>query len=231
MRTARLLLRVLMVLALWCALPATAQQPASEPAEKKVKLPSYYAMLANGADLTYEQRLKLADALAKRKARRQAWLEEDRPRLKDISAQLAQAVEQDDQTAAEALLKQAADLKAKLRENEMDFQTEAYSLLTEDQRLPWLRTKITFRINMALALREVKLDEDQAERAQALCRDAAGKLVKLELAETKKREAVWEEFKAAVIKDVLTPEQRELMAKKAPEEKPKPAPAKDANVD
>lgn len=224
MRTARGLLAALMVLAL-CALPAPAAQSTTQPAEKKVKLPAYYAMLAKRAQLTYEQQLKLADALAERKARRTAWREENGPRLHDIRARRARAVEQNDEAATQELSKQRAELIAKWRRVEFDFQTGVRGLLQKGQLLPWEAGRITYGINMTLGLKKVKLDEGQLAQVQPMCLAAAGKVVKLEVKDTKQRRAVLEALTAAVIKDILTPEQRQLMAP-PPKAKAQPAPPK-----
>ena len=226
MRAIHCLLAALLVLAL-VTMPAAGAPDATEPAaKKKPKLSGYHAGLARRAQFSDAQRDELVELWAELRAR---WEKEYEPELGEVRAQLAEAVEKGDDAAAKSLRKRRAERLAMWRQVERDFHTEVRALLSAEQQAQWQAGRMVHGLKISLGMRKVKLDDDQAEQIEPLCLAAGKKSLSIAGTDHKQRRALWQELKAEVIKDVLTPEQRALMAEKSSPQEAKPAPAQAAS--
>lgn len=216
------LLIALMSLAL-SAVPAPAQPKAppaegeAQPADAKLKLAPYYAMLANAANLDEAQRKKLAEAAAKRRAAHEKWQKEEAPKVPQIKEAWVATVANEDDAHADKLRGMLKELFAKRRQIEAEFAGSIASLLREEQLVPWETTKLVYRINMALGMKQVKLDDEQKKKAKQLCADTATAICELDPTDRTSLGKLMQELQIAIGKDLLTPEQQAQMKKPPPQ--------------
>jgi len=186
---------------------APPEEPKSQPSEDKaptadvkLKLPPYYTMLANQADLDDAQRQKLAEATAKRRAAHDEWA----PKVQQLQKQLA-------------------EIYAKQRQIEADFATSLREIIRKEQRVAWETAKLFSNVKMGLGMKQITLDDKQQEKIKQLCGGTAEAISKLAPADGQAQGRLLQELQVTIARDLLTPEQQAKL--RAP---PKPQAKKNA---
>ncbi len=214
MRSTRSILMAVAVAILVAHAAQAKDPPASQPASQpKVKLPAYYSGLANKAELSYEQRVKLADALAKRKTTRDAIAEKGKP----LREQLKAAREAKDKAKVTELNAQRKELREQGKQADTAFAQTVRGLLKADQIVQWEQARLSMSV-MRKYKKRAGLTDEQIEKIKPLCHDAAVKVSKLKV-DDKGIKAVKQQLDAQVREQVLTDTQRKLLAEQAAQRK------------
>jgi len=186
---------------------------AKAPAKAASGLQGYYAVIASELQLTDDQRKQLAASLAARSDAMKKWDDEHGAKLTQLSDAQKKAREAKDKEAT----KQAGDELKKLRETRAAIEDQGKAklqeILTADQRRHLQGYNLY--VGTMIRLSKAQLTDAQKVRAKAISLET-GKALDLDI-DAKALDKVKLDLASRIETELLTAEQREALAKPAPE--------------
>jgi Spy/CpxP family protein refolding chaperone len=191
-----------LLLAALIVLPSYADDTADDD-RPKVKLPSYWAGMANKVGLDYDQRVKLKSALDAEKAAEA----ELKPQIDQAQADRRAAREAGDDAAEEQAKQRVSDLRDQLRQAEATRLIAVRDLLTGEQVVEWEYARLLFSMN--LTFKKYDLTDDQRQTLEQVTRAAATQLAALEADDVKGSDELIDQTKDSFYLEHLTEAQQQ----------------------
>lgn len=199
-----MLLTVVMLLS---AAPLVAQEAA------KPKLAATYSGFANKAGLNDEQRAKIAEVLATRKAS----LDAVAAAKKEINAERTSArAAGDEKKVNELKARYATEVTEREAQAQAQYNAVLRQVLTPEQLLEWEKARLT--TSFRLTFNKYELTSEQSDKMDTVVANTAEAIVKLDPADSKGAAALVKKAKDDFMQEVLTAEQRQKFAKAKPGE-------------
>lgn len=204
MRTWLLFLCGLLLLAL--ALPAAAQKAA----KPKSALRGEWASMVKECNLTADQQAKLEEKVAAMNKAVADWDAQHKEQMDKLNAEIKAAKEAKDKARLKELSAQKKPLDVERAALIAEHRNGIMELLTPEQKTAWAVYQLQREV--LGKFKKAKLTEDQIAKIKPLCEAAQAELAKLGADDTKGQKAVKEKLFADVEQQILTAEQRALMA-------------------
>ena len=176
-----------------------------------------YAMLANEAGLTDEQKAQLEAMLKEAKTAQAQAAQANKEKLAELKKKIADAKEAKNKVAMKAAAKEMKDLRGAAAKAKKALWAKVTAMLTPEQKVKWAGFKL-YR-SACGRLKKAKLTDDQKVAARKLCEATAKELGDLVLAQKTKENAkaigqAIKKLQEKITADVLTAEQREAIKRK-----------------
>ena len=184
-----------------------------------------YAMLANEAGLTDEQKAQLEAMLKEAKTAQAQAAQANKEKLAELKKKIADAKEAKNKVAMKAAAKEMKDLRGAAAKAKKEFWAKVMALLTPKQKLKWAAFKLYRSACRRLA--KAKMTDDQKAAARKLCDATAKQLGDVVLAEKTRENAkaigqAVKQLQQKITAEILTAEQREAIKPKPREKREKP---------